>query len=271
MQRRYRHNPRPPEEPTNYNLDMYRSTFGSHTIQDPRTWIRQGYVEDTDAASTLSDAIDQLSPYDWPDDAPDTIVFEGCGHYLELSREEHYELFPRQNNYRDDGGTHPIHDSSDQSYLSDFTNLRPSNTLLRTEAYSEWYRKYIFARWLEELPRLHSVQLTLAELIDIWQKYRHHEVHNFNSNTLNSNEHNYTSSSSSDGGQDSVQGYPNLIGDYPQTVLTPPGTPTSGSSLDTATPPIDHDVNNYYNTMLTADMTPPSSPVNSDIGDGADM
>jgi hypothetical protein len=97
--------------------------------------------------------------------------------------------------------------------------------------------------------------------------------HIFNFNTLNSNEHNYTSSSSSDGGLDSVQGYPNnLIGDYPQTVLTPPGTPTSGSSLDTATPPIDRDVNHYYNnTMLTADMTPPSSPVNSDIGDGADI
>ena len=71
--------------------------------------------------------------------------------------------------------------------------------------------------------------------------------------------------------QDSVQGYPNPNGDYPQTVLTPPGTPTLGSSLDTATTPIDHDVNHYYNTMLTADMTLPSSPVNSDIGDGADV
>ena len=30
-----------------------------------------------------------------PDDAPYTIVFEGYGHYLELSREQHYELFPR--------------------------------------------------------------------------------------------------------------------------------------------------------------------------------
>ena len=62
MQRR--HIPRPPEEPTNYNLDTYRSTFGSCTTQDPRTWIRQGYVEYTDAASVLSDAIDQLSPFD---------------------------------------------------------------------------------------------------------------------------------------------------------------------------------------------------------------
>jgi hypothetical protein len=39
MQPHRRHIPRPPEEPTNYNLDMYRSTFGSYTIQDPRTWI----------------------------------------------------------------------------------------------------------------------------------------------------------------------------------------------------------------------------------------
>ena len=122
------------------------------------------------------------------------------------------------------GGTHPIHDSSDQSYLPDFTNLRPSNTLFRTEAYSVWYRTHLFAQWLEELPRLHSNQLTLAELINIWQNYRHHEVHNFNFNTLNSNE------SNSDGGQDSAQGYPNPTGDYPQTVLTPPGNPTSGSS-----------------------------------------
>ena len=35
MQPRRRHNPRPPEELTNYNLDIYRSTFGSYTIQDP--------------------------------------------------------------------------------------------------------------------------------------------------------------------------------------------------------------------------------------------
>ena len=69
MQRSYRHNTQPTEDPTINNFDMYRSTVGSRNNQDTRTWIRQGYVEDTDADSTLPEAIDQLSSFDLPDDA----------------------------------------------------------------------------------------------------------------------------------------------------------------------------------------------------------
>ena len=250
----------------NRNLDTYRSIFVNRDIQDPRTWIRQGYVEDTDAASTLSDAIDQLPPFDWPDNAPDTITLECRNHWIDVSREEYYVEIPRERNYHDDGGMHPTIGRDDKPHLSDFVNLRPSISLFKIIPYREWYRTNIFAHWLAERPRLHSVQLTLSELIDIWQSYRHHEVHNFNSNTLNSNEQNYSSSSNNSDEE------PNPSGDYPYTTMTSPSTPRSGSSLQTGTPPIDYeDTLNHSDMMMTMDLTPPPSPTESMCGREADM
>lgn len=259
-------------EPTHSDLDMLRGLFGDPNIQDTRAWIRQGYVDDTDAASTLSDAIDQLPHYDWPDDAPDTIVLDRYGHQLHLTREESYEYFPRSNNYRDDGGTFSTYDDNDPAFMSDFINLRPSNSLFRLAPYREWYRLHIFAHWIAEGSRLHSVQLTLAELIEIWKRYRHPEAHNFNFNPLNSNENNYYSSSNnSDEENDLTSAHIiDSTTDYPSTVLTPPSTPRSGSSLDTGTPPIDHGTRDSE-LLFTAEMTPPSSPIDSDIGDMEDM
>ena len=270
MQRYRRHNAQPLEdEPTIYNLDMYRSIFGSSTIEDPRTWIRQGYVEDTDAASTLSDAIDQLSPYDWPDDAPDTIELVGYGTFLDLSREDHYEVYPRMTNYRQDGGAHPTANSNDLSYLTDYPNLRPSHSLFRREPYREWYRIHVFEHWLTERPRMHSVQLMLTDLIDMWYRYRHHDAHNCNFNPLNNNESNLASSSSDDsdeppnwehGGQD-------ITIEYPSTVLTPPSTPRSGSSSEIDMTLYDYIADDSEATH-TIDMTPPPSPI-PDIGGDA--
>jgi hypothetical protein len=266
MQRRHRPSARTTEDTTNRSLDAYRSIFANQDIQDFRTWIRQGYVEDTEAASTLSDAIDQLPPFDWPDDAPETITLECPNHFIDVSREEQFVEIPRRINYRDDGGTHSTIDSDDTLYLSDFLNLRPSISLLKITPYREWYRTHIFAQWLAERPRLHSVQLTLTELVDIWQRYRHHEVHYFNPNILNSNEHNYTSSSNNSDSD------PIPSCDYPYTTMTPPGTPRSGSSLQTGTPPMDYEATlQFSDMMMTMDMTPPPSPTESILAQGEDM
>ena len=126
MQRSHRPSARPSEDTMNRNLDTYRSIFVNHDILDSRTWIRRSYVEDIDDASNLSDAIDQLPPFEWPDNAPDTITLECPNHFIDVSREEHYVELPHMINYHDDGGTHPTIDCNDRSYLSDYGNLRPS-------------------------------------------------------------------------------------------------------------------------------------------------
>ena len=184
-------------------------------------------------------------------------------HFIVVSREEHYQELPRMINYHDDGGTHQTIDRNDRSYLSD---LRPSISLFKITPYREWYRTHIFAHWLAERPRLHSVQLTLAELIDIWRSYRYYEVHNFNPNILNSNKQNYTSSSNNSDGES------NPSGDYPYTTMTPPSTPRSGSSLQIGTPPMDYDnILQYSDMMMTMDLTPPPSPTESILAQEEDM